>query len=100
MDDKGWGYLALGTVGVKRGTRELWIVPWRKWLAMEDMIREYQASIPHTAGKGISKTLQEKGLDITRIFRPYQAYWEKGCWHVQSVSILWHLTPEQSERVI
>lgn len=64
----GGAYLAVGTVGCT--DRALYVIPWNSWLAVEEQLAPYQASLPFIAGKGYRIELQEQGLDF-RLLAPW-----------------------------
>jgi hypothetical protein len=82
--DSGLGYLALGTVGVPRGERKLWLIPWGAWMKIEGCVKKYQQSIPYKAGPGFKKELQERHLDLVTQLQRFELVWREGCWHADS----------------
>jgi len=57
-------YLAIGTIC---RNRSIFIIPWLKWLAVEDMITPIQRSLPYKVGPGYKKHMQDNGLDFRLI---------------------------------
>lgn len=82
--DGGPGFIAIGTVGVPRGQRKLWLIPWAHWQIREATIVTHgsQQSIPYFAGPGFSKRLQNEEWDLARWCTEYELQWESGCWHI------------------
>jgi hypothetical protein len=78
VKEPGTGYLAIGTV-VPRA-RRLWLVEWRRWLEIEEIIRPYQNSIPVEAGKGMRRELQDNQWDLTHLAEEWEASWGNGRW--------------------
>ena len=83
-EDGGLGFLALGTVGVARGQRRCWLIPWGIWKSTEASVSKYQLSIPYEAGPGFKKPLQEHHLDIITQFAAFELAWRLGCWHADN----------------
>jgi hypothetical protein len=55
-------YLAIGVSGIEK--RELYIVWWQQWLAIERVMSEWQNSLPYKVGSGFRKELQELKYDF------------------------------------
>lgn len=93
-DAGGLGYLALGYIN-PHGKRDyldgLWIVDWPGWLAIEEIIRPIQKSIPYRAGPGYRKVLQEEMYDCTHLLYSWEVKREEGMWIIR--------TPHTLERV-
>lgn len=76
--DRGLGYLAIGTVGVR--PRRLWLIDWAYWRSLTEDVSEFQNSLPYIAGKGFSKDLQELGWDMDRLLSNYELERKTGGW--------------------
>jgi hypothetical protein len=63
------GYLAIGTLD---RPRRLWLVEWRAWKQIEDLLRPYQDSIPVLAGKGMRQELQRMHLDMDHLLSDWE----------------------------
>lgn len=76
-------YLALGVIRrPKRNDRLEWLylVEWSKWVALENLVRPHQDSIPVKAGPGFSKELQKRNLDIETQLWPWSLGQRPGGW--------------------
>ena len=100
-EDGGWAYLALGTIGTKRGQRQLWLVPWVVWQLTEKIVRKHQDSIPYIAGKGFKKEMQDDKIDILHLFPLFEAEWKDSRWSLLDQHELWYITGiDRGERQI
>jgi len=59
----GGSFLALGTIGER--PRQIFLVPWDKWLGVEGIVSEYQNSLPFEVGPGYRTEMQEGKLDFS-----------------------------------
>lgn len=78
-------YIGLGIIrkhGSLDSLEHLYLVPWEMWLCLEEVICNYQESIPLRAGPGYKTELQEQNLDITTQFEHYELRREEGKWHL------------------
>jgi hypothetical protein len=64
----GHAWLGIGVCGIKE--REMYLLPWPAWWAIEEEVSIYQASLPYVVGDGYLTEMQELGLD----FRLLQLY--------------------------
>jgi len=82
----GGAYLALGTrhgtAGAKKNPRYLWLIPWYKWLRVEDKLRTYQESLPLSVIKGLRKEIQENNLTAYGLLKQWSLEWQDGHWHL------------------
>ena len=70
-EDGGQGYIGLGIIrqhGQMHGLDHLYLIPWGRWLAAEEIVSSIQESIPVQAAKGTRRELQDGKLDIVTVF--------------------------------
>jgi len=77
----GIGYLAIGTVSIR--PRRLWIIDWTAWIGIEELLLEFQASIPIDLSLGRFKTnLRERDLDLSTLGVEYELERRARAWHL------------------
>ena len=95
-------YLALGMqhgrAGAKRAPRRLWLVPWPKWLEVEDKLCTYQDSLPLSVIKGLRKEIQENNLTAYGLLKQWSLEWGDQYWHLPVDHPIHHIVARVTER--
>lgn len=78
---KGGAYIGLGTrhgrTNSRNNPRMAWVVPWQRWLNMEEHLNGVgQSSLPLVARKGMNKRVQTNHLDALTLLSPWELRWE------------------------
>lgn len=63
--------------------RRAWLVEYWDWLAIEDVIKPIQNSLPYRAGKGYAKEMQGRCLDAETLLQGHVLTWSgAGVWTI------------------
>jgi len=83
--DGGLSLLGLGCDWGKAGSisnpRLCYLVPWDKWLEIEDKIKPHQDSLPWDLPRS-KRVLQEARLCGKMLLSPYELAWKSGSWRI------------------
>lgn len=63
----GGSFLAIGITKTRKEMEAIYLIPWLKWLDVEDRLRPYQASLPLIVGAGMLKEVQSQHLDFSLV---------------------------------
>jgi hypothetical protein len=84
-EEEGVGFIGFGVIrphGKRDFLDHLYLIPWRTWKQVEELVKPYQGSIPYEAGKGYRTELQENKYDIVHLFEEYELQRDNGAWQL------------------
>lgn len=79
LNSEGLGYVGIGTM---TQPRRAWLIDWKSWLEIEQLVTGIQNSLPVVAGKGYNLELQEKGWDFEHLCKPWELKRITGGWEL------------------
>jgi len=78
-------YLALGTrhgtAGSTNRPRLVWLIPYHEWLALEEQVLKYRASLPLDRRPRLGEVGRLSLVAADRLYQ-YELNWADGCWHL------------------